>query len=46
MSADNMYQQSEPDYLIYKDPLAYANLVLNDDPAIYLKAVTGYKPLD
>lgn len=27
--ADNMYQRSELDYLIYNDPLAYADLVLN-----------------
>lgn len=37
--ADNMYQRSELDYLIY-DPLAYADLVLNGDPVAYLKAVT------
>ena len=43
--ADNMYQRSERDYLIY-DPLAYADLVLNGDPVAYLKAVTEYKPLD
>ena len=24
--ADNMYQRSELDYLIYNDPVAYANL--------------------
>ena len=44
--ADNMYQRSELDYLIYNDPLAYAELVLNGDPETYLKAVTEYKPLD
>ena len=27
--ADNMYQRSGLDYLIYNDPLAYADLVLN-----------------
>ena len=27
--AKNMYQQSELDYLIYNDPLAYADLILN-----------------
>lgn len=46
MFADNMYQRSELDYLIYNDPLGYANLVLHGDPAAYLKAVTEYKPLD
>ena len=44
--ADNMYQRSELDYLIYNDPIAYADLVLNGDPEAYLKAVTEYKPLD
>ena len=44
--ADNMYQRSELDYLIYNDPLAYANLVLNGNPEAYLKSVTEYKPLD
>lgn len=44
--ADNMYQRSELDYLIYNDLLAYAELVLNGDPETYLKAVTEYKPLD
>ena len=44
--ADNMYQRSELDYLIYNDPVAYAELVLNGDPGTYLKVVTEYKPLD
>ncbi len=44
--ADNMYQRSELDYLIYNGPLAYVDLVLNGDPEAYLKAVTEYKPLD
>ena len=26
--ADNMYQRSELDYLIYNDPIAYADLIL------------------
>ena len=30
--ADNIYQRSELDYLIYNDPLAYAALVLNGNP--------------
>ena len=30
--ADNMYQQSELDYLLYNDPIRYADLVLNDAP--------------
>ena len=44
--ADNMYQRSELDYLIYNDPVAYAELILNDDPETYLKTVTESKPLD
>ena len=44
--ADNIYQRSELDWLIYNDPAAYADLVLNGDPETYLKTVTLYKPLD
>ena len=44
--ADNIYQRSELDYLIYNDPIAYADLILNSNSEAYLKAVTEYKPLD
>lgn len=44
--AENMYQRSELDWLIYNAPLDYAALILNEDPEKYLKAVTEYKPLD
>ena len=44
--ADNMYERSELDYLIYNDPLAYADLILNADPEENHKSVTEYKPLD
>ena len=44
--ADNIYQRSELDYLIYNDPIGYADLVLNGNPEIYLKTVTECKPLD
>jgi hypothetical protein len=44
--ADNIYQRSELDYLIYNDPIGYVDLILNGDPEIYLKTVTEYKPLD
>ena len=44
--ANNMYQRSELDYLIYNAPLEYADLILNGDPETYLKTVTEYKPLD
>ena len=44
--ADNMYERSELDYLIYNDPVGYADLVFNGDLETYLKNVTEYKPLD
>ena len=44
--ADNLYERSELDYLIYSAPLEYANLILNGDPERYLKAVTEYKPFE
>ncbi len=44
--ADNMYQQSELDYLIYNAPLEYAELILNGDPERYLKNVAEYKPYE
>ena len=31
------------DYLLFSDPAAYTNLVLNEDPERYLKAVTQYR---
>ena len=31
--AKNMYQRSELDYLIYNDPVGYADLILNGYPA-------------
>ena len=43
-TANSMYQRSELDWLIYNDPLAYAELVLNGDPELYLKAVTESTP--
>ena len=44
--ADNMYQRSELDWLIYNAPLEYADLVLNGDPEKYLKTVTVNKPFE
>lgn len=44
--ANSMYQWSELDWLIYNDPLAYAELVLNGDPDLYLKAMTKKSTLD
>ena len=44
--ARNMYERSELDYLIYNDPVGYADLVFNGDLVAYLKTVTEYKALD
>ncbi len=44
--ADNMYQRSELDWLIYNAPLEYADLILNGDPEKYLKIVTVNKPFE
>ena len=44
--ADNMYQLSELDYLIYNGTIGYADLILNGDLETYLKTVTEYKSLD
>ena len=41
--ADNRFQRAELDYLIYNDPLAYADLILNGDVEAYLNAVTEYQ---
>ena len=38
--ANSMYQRSELDCLIYNDPLAYAELILNGELVGYLKSVT------
>ena len=43
---ENLYQKSELDYLIYNEPLGYADLILNGDPVRYLNEVTDYSPLD
>ena len=44
--ADNMYQRSELDWLIYNAPLEYADLILKGDPEKYLKTVTVNKPFE
>ena len=41
--ADNLYERSELDYLVYNDPAAYADLILNSDAGRYLKTVTTYR---
>ena len=44
--ARNMYERSELDYLIYNDPIGYADLILNGDLENYLKTVTEYMPFN
>ena len=41
-----MAQRTELDYLIYNDPLGYADLILNGDPEEYLKKVAGSHGLE
>ena len=41
-----MEQRSELDYLIYNDPLAYADLILNGDSEEYLKNMAGSHGLE
>ena len=41
-----MAQQTELDYLIYNDPLAYADLILNGNPEEYLKNTAGSHRLE
>ena len=43
--ADNMYERSELDYLIYNDPAGYVELVLEESPKESLKHITQYIPL-
>jgi len=44
--ADNMYERSELDYLIYNAPAEYADLILNGGLVKYLKTVTVYKSFE
>ena len=41
-----MVQRSALDYLVYNDPLGYADLILNGDPEKCLKTVTGSHGLE
>lgn len=41
-----MAQRSEFGYLIYNDPLGYADLILNGDSKEYLKNVSGSRTLE
>ena len=44
--ANNMYQRSELDWLIYNKPLEYAQLVLGDDLEGYLKGTAEHRLMD
>ncbi len=44
--ADNIYQKSELDYLIYNDLITYIDLIQNGASETYLKTVTEYKHRD
>ena len=44
--AEDMYQRSELDWLIYNAPGEYARLVLEGDVEKYLREVTEYRRLD
>ena len=45
MYANNMYERSELDYLIYNDPASYVELVLGNDVEKHLRKNTQYTPL-
>ncbi len=44
--ADNMYQRSELDWLIYNRPLGYAQLVLGVDLAQYVNGTPEHRLMD
>ena len=44
--ANSRFQRSELDWLIYNDPLSYAELILNGNPEKYLLTVTEIPQLD
>ena len=44
--AEDMYQRSELDWLVYNAPRDYARLVLEGDVGKYLKEVTEYRRMD
>ena len=43
--ADNMYERSELDYLIWNDPAAYVELILDNEVEKHLRKNTQYTPL-
>ena len=44
--ADNMYQRSELDWLIYNKPLEYGQLVLGGDLAQYVNGTPEHRLMD
>ena len=44
--ADNMYQRSELDWLIYNKPLEYAQLVLGGELEGYVKGTLEHRLMD
>ena len=44
--ADNMYQRSDLDWLIYTKPLEYAQLVLGGDLERYVKGTPEHQLMD
>ncbi len=43
--ANNMYETSALDYLIYNEPLSYVELLLSGKMEEYLRSSTDYTPL-
>lgn len=44
--ADNMYERSELDWLIYNEPMTYAQLVVNGGIEEYIKGPKEHKLID
>lgn len=44
--AQNMYESSELEWLVYHAPVDYVNLLLHGDVWEYLKNVTEYHPFE
>ena len=43
--ANNMYETSELDYLIYNEPISYIKLLFGGKTKEYLRSSTDYTPL-
>ena len=43
--ANNMYEASELDYLIYNEPMSYVRLLLSGKMEEHLRSSTDYTPL-